>query len=393
MFLEILLAILLGVVAGCFTGLMPGIHTNLIAVMLVSSSGLILEFFSINFLVGFIIAMSITHSFTNTIPSIYLGAPEPSTALNVLPGHKLLMEGEGLNAVKLTLLGSMLGLLICFIMYPVLKLFIRLSYNFLSSNIPIIMVVIGIFLITRTSDWKTNALIYVSSAIVGILVLNSKIDNPLFPMLSGFFGISTLAFSLTDDSKIPLQKKDGFGYIVSKTSLMLGALSGFITSILPGLGSSTAAAISSSIKKEDDTKNFLFMMGSISTVNFFMSIAALSIIDKGRNGSIVAIMNITNEYNIALMVSASLISAGIAISTSRKIAEWFEVIALKLDYKKLVVSVIMLILVMTIILTGIMGLIIVICCSVIGLYSNYKGTPRNLMMACIMVPVSLFFIF
>ncbi|MFT4261251.1 MAG: tripartite tricarboxylate transporter permease [Candidatus Woesearchaeota archaeon] len=392
MFLEILLAILLGVVAGCFTGLIPGIHTNLIAVMLVSIANLVLEIVSINSLIAFIIAMSITHSFTNTIPSIYLGAPEPSTALNVLPGHKLLMDGEGLNAVKLTLLGSMMGLIVCFVSYPLLKWFILLSYEFLSNNIPLIMLVVAIFLITRTKDWKNNTLIYISAAIIGVLVLNSKMQDPLFPMLSGFFGISTLLFSLKTNSSIPTQKKDSFNYKMNKFSLFLGTISGYITAILPGLGSSTAAAISSSIKKENETKDFLFMMGSISTVNFFMSIAALSAIDKGRNGSIVAIMSLTNNYDISLMIAASIISAGIAIITSRIIAKYFEKIALRLNYAMLVKSVIILIIILTVILTGIIGLIVLFASTTIGLYSNIKSTPRNLMMSSIMVPISLFFL-
>jgi len=39
-------------------------------------------------------------------PSIFLGAPEADTALAVLPGHALLMEGRGEEAVRLSAIGS-----------------------------------------------------------------------------------------------------------------------------------------------------------------------------------------------------------------------------------------------------------------------------------------------
>lgn len=393
MLIEILLAILLGVLAGTFTGLVPGVHTNLIAVMLVSVASLILEFVSISFLVSFIISMSITHSFTSVIPSIYLGAPDSATALNVLPGHKLLIQGEGLRAVKLTLLGSILGLVVCFAIYPLLKLLISLSYDFLSKNIPLIMLLVGIFLITRTKSYKTNLFIYLSAAIIGVLVLNSKLSNPLFPLLSGFFGVSTLIFSLKNNTKIPEQKTNEFKYKLDRFSLFLGTISGFITAVLPGLGSSSAAAISSSFKKETEPDDFLFMMGSISTVNFFMSIAALSVIDKARNGSIVAIVSLTNNYNFLLMIAASLISAGIALKMSSSIAKFFQKILSKLNYALIVKSVILLIVLMTLFLSGFVGLIVLFTSTSLGLFSNLKGTPRNLMMSCIMVPVSFFFIF
>ncbi len=100
MFLEILLAILLGILAGIITGLTPGIHINLISVMLLSVSPVLLKYTNPIALAVFIIAMSVTHTFLDAIPSIFLGAPESATALGVLPGHRYLLKGYGLMAVS-----------------------------------------------------------------------------------------------------------------------------------------------------------------------------------------------------------------------------------------------------------------------------------------------------
>jgi len=44
-------------------------------------------------LVVFIIAMSVTHTFLDALPAIFLGAPDADQVLNVLPGHRLLLQG------------------------------------------------------------------------------------------------------------------------------------------------------------------------------------------------------------------------------------------------------------------------------------------------------------
>ena len=98
---QILLAVLIGCGFGIITGLIPGIHVNLVSMMLISMSGYLLGFTQPIVLGVFIIALAVTHTFLDSIPSIFLGAPDADMALNVLPGHKMLLEGKGYEAVKL----------------------------------------------------------------------------------------------------------------------------------------------------------------------------------------------------------------------------------------------------------------------------------------------------
>ena len=94
MLIEILLAIGLGILAGIFTGLIPGLHINLIGAIVVSFATKNPLGFPIYFAVG-IVAMSITHTFLDFIPSIFLGCPNEDTSLSSLPGHELLKQGKG----------------------------------------------------------------------------------------------------------------------------------------------------------------------------------------------------------------------------------------------------------------------------------------------------------
>ena len=86
MLLELLLALLFGILAGTITGLLPGIHINLVGAILVSLSVGILSSIDPIYLVAFVVAMSITHTFTDFIPSVFLGCPDADTVLSVLPG-------------------------------------------------------------------------------------------------------------------------------------------------------------------------------------------------------------------------------------------------------------------------------------------------------------------
>ena len=99
MFLEITIAIILGCLFGVLTGITPGLHINLVALILFGMSPLLLGYTNIIPVASFIIAMSITHTFTDFISATYIGAPSDDTALAVLPAHRLLLEGMGHEAV------------------------------------------------------------------------------------------------------------------------------------------------------------------------------------------------------------------------------------------------------------------------------------------------------
>ena len=107
MLIEILISLLLGILFGTFTGLIPGIHINLIGIILVSLSISFLSFIPPIFLIVFVVAMAITHTFVDFIPSIFLGCPDTDTELSILPGHELLKSGKGYEAILLTCYGSL----------------------------------------------------------------------------------------------------------------------------------------------------------------------------------------------------------------------------------------------------------------------------------------------
>ena len=275
MLLEIMLAILTGILFGTFTGLTPGVHVNLISVILISISPALLGLTSPLVLCVFIISVATTHTFIDPIPAIFLGAPNEATALSVLPGHRLLLQGRGYEAVKLTVIGSLLCLIILIAIIPIILPFLPIVYSAVQPYIGYILVLVVIFMLSKEKGLRKMYwafILFLMSGILGLEVFSiHSLNQPLLGMLSGLFGVSTLLMSLKDDVKIPNQLITE-EIKVKKSNLIkaLGAatISGSITGLFPGIGAAIAALISMQLVGQIEIYSFLVLIGGDSTSHF-----------------------------------------------------------------------------------------------------------------------------
>ncbi len=399
MFSQIMIAIVLGILIGIVTGLVPGIHINLVSVMVLSASVFLAPYFSLLALACFIISMSVTHSFLDPIPSIFLGAPDPSQALGVLPGHRFLIKGEGYNALKLTVIGSLGGMGLSILLFPLFMLLVEHCYQFISEYIGFILLAVVIFMILRDRHKLWALFVFLLSGILGFIVMNiPNFSNPLFPMLSGIFGIATLLMSINSNDEIPEQKqtqKLKLDRKMALKALLSGQFSGFLTAVLPGVGSATAAVISLQITRKLGDKGFMILTGSISTVNFILSLVTLYLLDKARNGAVIVVKELVQAvslHQVILFLSVALIAGSASIFLALKIAKRFSSLLGKVDYKTLVLSVIFLIILLVLILTGWLGLLVLAVSTAVGLIPAIVKTTRTQAMGCIMLPVMLYFL-
>ena len=147
--LELFIVSFLGIFIGIITGLAPGIHINLISVLLFSFSPFLLGYTGALHLAIFIVSIAVTHTFLDALPSIFLGAPEEATALAVLPGHRMLLEGHGYEAVFLIVLGSLVALLLAVTVVPLVSVLIPIIYETTKLFIPYLLILVSVFLIWR----------------------------------------------------------------------------------------------------------------------------------------------------------------------------------------------------------------------------------------------------
>ncbi len=399
MFWEFVLAILIGVSAGIITGLTPGIHINLVSVMLLSSTTWLLKYFHPLSLAVFIIAMSVTHTFLDAIPSIFLGAPESATALGVLPGHRYLLKGQGLMAVKLTLVGSFGAVLLSIILFPVFLLIVKYGYPIIKSYVGYLLIATAVFMILRDRKKLWALFVFFLSGSLGLIVLNiPNFSDPLFPMLSGMFGISTLLISLNESQSLPEQKQEQRVKLrpkVTVQALLSGQFSGFITAVMPGLGAATAAVISMQITRKLGDNGFMVLMGSINTVNFILSMATLYVLGKARNGSIIAVQQLLSSVDVNTLIiflCATLVAGSLSVFLVLKIGKLFSKLITKVNYRLLVAGIILFITLLVGILTGWLGLFILFISTAVGIIPAVTKITRTHGMGCLLLPVILYFV-
>ncbi len=393
MIFELFIALVCGVTAGVFTGLTPGIHTNLVGVFLVSSSVAFLSKLNPIYLVVLISSMAITHTFIDFIPSILLGAPDTDTELSTLPGHSLLKEGRAYEAIMFTNYGSLISIFLLVVLSPVSIVFFPKIYQNITPFIGYILIATSLILIL-TEQNKFQALIVFSlTGVLGLIVLNIQINEPLLPLLTGLFGASGIILSIKEKTKIPPQIITPPSLKLKKpiiSSLIASPLCGF----LPGLGSGQAAVIGNTLVK-NDKEEFLVLLGITNTIVMGFSFLSLFLISKTRTGAAVAIQELVGELNfptLILILTAVLITGVISFFLTSILAKFFSINISKINYTKISFTTLFVIFLITLLVSGIIGILVLIISTFTGIYSITSKVKRTNMMGCLLLPTIIFYL-
>ncbi len=396
MLLEIILALLIGTLAGIFTGLIPGIHINLVGAIIVSLSISLLSNIPAIYMGVFIVSMSITHVFIDFIPSIFLGAPEDGTELSVLPGHEMLKKGLGFQAVKLTSLGCLYGIFIFILISFPISLIAKGVYNFsLSVNlIPILLIGISLNLILVERKKFLAFLVFAISGILGLTVLNIGMKEPLLPLLTGLFGTSSMILAIKDKTRIGKQEINQEIKIGKRKPLITSALASPLSIFLPAISSGQIAVVGNQFSKLDK-KEFLFMLGSINILTMAFSFLALFLLSKTRTGSAVAIeslLGVPTTSFFLLIATTILISGILSFFLAEFLSKKFLIVLEKTNYTKICIATILIISLITFIVSGPFGFLVLVISTFTGVYCISLGVNRVNMMGCLLLQTILFYL-
>jgi len=397
MILSLLVTLLLGVISGTLTGLTPGIHINLIGAILISASITFLAGIPPTILLVFIISMAITHTFLDFIPSIYFGAPDEDTGLSTLPGHFLLMRGEGQKAVTLTLIGSVIAIFSLSMILPAFIFIIPPIYPFIQKMMGFFLIWISIFLISHNKEKRLLSFsIFILAGFLGIASLNLNLSQPLFPLLTGLFGTSTIIYSIKSKGIIPEQILEKFQ--IPKKDLIKPALATIfispISALFPGLGSSQAAIIGSTIIKNLSREQFLILIGSINTLIMSSSFIILLVLEKTRTGAANTIIQLIplDQINIATIMVIIILTGIISIPLTLQISKYFAKRIDKINYILISYIILSFLIILIIYFTKFPGLIILIASTILGLACMELGIRRGLLMGSLLIPTIIYYL-
>ena len=516
----ILMAVLVSVIgallgAGC--GLVPGMHINTVSLLLLSSFAAVQAFlFSLCQGMGvdpgaaplmfamLLTSAAVASSFIDFVPSTFLGAPDDSNVLALLPGHRLLLQGKGMEAVRCAADGSMVGLAIALLVVLPLEVLMRpplelgawlrdlvpylllgtvallvlsekrsnrirtwidarkgsisreegititppvpvdgeparLSGSFVHrhrcrsrvltsfGDFPVrhkgrapagFITVRGIWRVQRR--WWENKLLAASmmllSGLLGFVAMSARLpladifegmgQSPLFPLLTGLFGVPTLLLSLSQRA-IPPQEVDEGGFS-SLLPAAKGALLGFLAGWMPGITSTTGTVIGTALSKrakedrEEAAKRFIAMVSSVGTSAVVFSLLALAIEGKGRTGAMLAAQEVLGDEGtkalsafpsapISLLLLSMLIAALLGHFLTIKVGRMMARRLGGIDLRALNLFLLMFILSLVLLFNGLPGLLLLSVSVLLGLAPPLLGISRVHLTGCLLVPLILFF--
>lgn len=404
MSLDLIIYCILGVACGTFTGLVPGIHVNTAAPMALSLSKS--AYLDPLLASVFICSMSITHTFIDFIPATVLGIPDPDMSLTVLPAHSMVLAGRGWEAISLSGIASLLSVIIIVLSMPVLMPSIKCVYPLISSSTLPILVIFSSVTILIHRGYKRKlmaAFAFGLSGFFGYVVLNDNVlfSDPLMPVFSGMFGLSSLLLGFMGGGNMPKQVMDN-SFFLSKAKIfsasLKGTLSGILVSTVPGIGASQATILSNVFSKgdgEEGKRQFIVSCCSINTSNAFFAIMVLYLFGKARNGALICVQEILDtmmysEFEVLLAVS--IVTSFLAFFSLNIFGRLALDHVFKINYSYLCIFGIFFQLMIVLVLTGLAGLLLCAVATAVGILPPSLNINRSTLMGFLMIPVMTYYI-
>ncbi len=403
---DLILASFLGIILGTITGLLPGIHVNTVGAFTFATTPILLNSFSPECIAVFLLSMSISHALLEFIPSILLGVPEESTALSILPGHRMVLEGRAKEAIRLAAMGGLGGVILTILFLPFFLVFLPSLYAFMKPYIGIFLLLMSAYLIVSLSrDLETivwSLILFLLSGVMGWVILNTPLspNMSLLCTFSGLFGVSTLIYSLSKGSILPEQDEVMKIKIRGKIlrGIFAGGIAGTLLGFLPGFGPAQGSIIAQELSggnEDSGVETFLTSLSSLNTSDALFSLMAIYLIGNPRSGVAVYISKIIQNFSLNHLLFfsfTSLLAVGISFILCIKIGDILSTHMKEVDYQKLskfvIASVTLIIIIFSLLEKAPLHFILVAYVTSIafGMLPHYLGVSKSHLMGVLIIP-------
>jgi putative membrane protein len=456
-----LMGAMLGAGAGMGAGLVPGFHANNLAqIALALQAGVVGVLGwaagtgggpaqAAYPVCGFLVGAAVGHAFTDEIPAVFLGAPDPDTALSVLPGHRLLMAGQAAVAVRASAAGSAAGASIslglavpvAWVMGAPLH-----AYGALRAVLPVLLIAVAAALclteagrpgtpITRGRACILAAGLLVSSGALGELVMFQGLAWPgaylfgplgggamhLLSLFAGLFGLPTLLLALLpkDDEADPGLAEGAATPLPGRSHLRAAAVgtgAGALFGWLPGVGAAQAAVLATAAREAagrrgrrgvpgrdspEAAAEFLVMQSAAGAANLIFNVVALFALLRTRSGVMAAVETMGEgavepwlapasppDLLVALLIAAGAVLP-LCYAGTRSLGRGAASLYAALDPRHLSAAAFAGIVALIALLEGGAGLAVTAAALPLGLVPPLAGVKRVHLMGAVLVPVAL----
>ena len=408
--------VLLGSLLGLFSGLMPGIHCNTLAAILLASYPSLES--AIGAVIGkdetaiavccCVVSAAVVHSFVDFVPSVFIGAPDSEDAVSVLPGHRMLLEGRGMAAVRAAAIGSLVGCCCAVALsIPFQYLLFNGAEPVLDKLTPVVVLIACMGILMNESRQGTllwGSVTFALSGALGYACMTLPIPTDglvgegslLFPLLTGLFGIPVLLESSNGRGILPPQRDDVMdpvGMVPGLKGVLMGSVAGWF----PGITSNIGATMSVCIMPENRADRFVSTVASIGTVTSVLSLVVLSVNGGGRSGTAIVVGEIGMDQvqgfmsqGFLILMMATIMSAMVGYKMTIFSGKVLSATLARMDQRRTSRAVTVLLVALVLLLTGPWGLVVLIASVVIGSVPTSCGMGRTTLCGCLLLPVMLF---
>jgi len=410
----------LGFLVGVVSGLTPGLHVNNLALLLAAVAPSI---DASPAAVGVaLVAASVTHTFLDIVPSVVVGVPDESMALVALPGHRMVLDGDGREAVVLSAAGSMLAVVLAFAAAVPIAFVMSRAYPMVSVYTPYILAATVVFLLATERGGEVGrrgradghdavsvrakaAVVLAASGLLGYYVLTREpgaealVGEPslLTPLFVGLFGVPILVASASENAEIPEQ--DGDGVALPRRSVVVnavgGGVAGSIVGWLPGVSPAVATGFVQSLLPDSETepesmREFIVAVSGVDSSNAVFALLALYLVGFPRSGVMVALdrteVALDGETVAVYLVAVAVVSVASFVVTVALGRHAFGVVR-RVDYRSLSVGVVILLVGVTFVFSGFVGIPVLVASTIVGLVPNYTRARRVNCMGALLLPL------
>src|SRR2546428_7592613 len=245
---------------------------------------------------------------------LFLGAPTEDPALASLPGHRVLLAGNGAKAVALAARGSVRGTAFAVSFVVPLRFLlgdpIELAVRFRAWTAVFLLGLLAAIVATEYRGRRPvgrvlrAAWVQILAALLGIVTLRGALpldpNTVLFPLFAGLFGLPTLLVALRGPSaRIPHQRLESLRLLTrdDARSALRGTAAGAAVSWLPGLSGGAAATLASvGGRKHTGPHQFMIVLGAVSSSTALLSVTVLFIIHRTRSGTAAAVRDFGGDF-------------------------------------------------------------------------------------------------
>ncbi|MFD1634170.1 tripartite tricarboxylate transporter permease [Haloplanus ruber] len=382
--------VLVGVALGTCSGLTPGLHANNFALLLASVvpalPGPPLALGAAMLVAG------VVHTFLDVVPALALGVPDPATAAVTLPGHRLVLDGRGREALRLSALGSGLAVLVALPVAVPLTHAVEAVYPTLRRHLPLVLAGVALVVVATEPTWRRRLAAtgtVVVAAGLGWATLDLDPTGPvaaggvLAPLFAGLFGAPVLIEALDGDGVPP--QADPTVTLDRLTVLgtaSAGAGAGALVGYLPGVSAAVGTVlVLPTVPGRSGARGFLVASSGATTANTVFALFALVALGSPRTGVMVAMDRISATGPLLPLVGATCLAAAAGFALVVSVGDTYLRTVGRLDYTRVSLGTGCLLVAVAYLFAGVPGLAVFALAALVGLLPVALGVRRVHLMA------------